>query len=114
MPPYSRPSAPAVVPIGHPIANTQAVVLDRRLLPVPDTVPGELYLGGVQLARGYLGKPGLTAATFVAHPLARPGGRLYRTGDRVRRHPDGSLEYLGRLDHQVKANGYRIELGEIE
>ena len=110
----SRTSAPDVVPIGDPIANTQAVVLDQRLLPVPDSVPGELYLGGVQLARGYLGRPGLTAATFVAHPLAGPGGRLYRTGDRVRRLPDGSLEYLGRLDHQVKINGYRIELGEIE
>ncbi len=110
----SRSVAPDLVPIGDPIANTQAVVLDQRLLPVPDAVPGELYLGGVQLALGYLGRPGLTAGTFVAHPLAGTGGRLYRTGDRVRRLSDGSLEYLGRLDQQVKINGYRIELGEIE
>ncbi|WP_320068810.1 amino acid adenylation domain-containing protein [Micromonospora sp. RTGN7] len=110
----SRPAQPGVVPIGDPIANTTAVVLDERLLPAPELVPGELYLGGIQLADGYLGRPGLTAASFVAHPLAGPGGRLYRTGDRVRRLPDGTLEYLGRLDHQVKINGYRIELGEIE
>lgn len=110
----SKEAAPDVVPIGDPIANTQAVVLDRRLLPAPAAVPGELYLGGVQVAVGYLGRPGLTAATFVAHPVAGPGGRLYRTGDRVRRLPDGSLEYLGRFDQQVKINGYRIELGEIE
>ena len=110
----SRPGPPGVIPIGFPIANTQAYVLDRRLTVAPDNVPGELYLGGVQLARGYIGRPGLTAATFVAHPLAGPGGRLYRTGDEVRRMPDGSLEFLGRLDHQVKIRGYRIELGEVE
>jgi amino acid adenylation domain-containing protein len=112
----SRPGPPGVIPIGHPIANTQAYVLDRRLMEAPCNVPGELYLGGVQLARGYINRPGLTAATFVAHPLAGPGAgsRLYRTGDKVRRLPDGSLEFLGRLDHQVKVNGYRIELSEIE
>lgn len=109
-----RDAEPGVVPIGDPVANTTAVVLDERLRPVPTTVPGELYLGGVQLAYGYHGRPGTTAACFVAHRLAGPGGRLYRTGDRVRRLPDGSLEYLGRLDRQVKVNGYRIELGEIE
>ncbi|MFD5461531.1 amino acid adenylation domain-containing protein [Kitasatospora sp. NPDC127059] len=108
------PGPEGVLPIGGPIANTRAHVLDHRLREVPRMVPGELYLGGVQLARGYLGRPGLTAATFVAHPLAGPGGRLYRTGDKVRRLPDGSLEFLGRIDHQVKIHGYRIELGEIE
>jgi amino acid adenylation domain-containing protein len=110
----ATPGPAGVVPIGGAIANTQAYVLDRRLMEAPRTVPGELYLGGVQLARGYLARPGLTAATFVAHPLAGPGGRLYRTGDKVRRLPDGSLEFLGRIDHQVKIHGYRIELGEIE
>jgi amino acid adenylation domain-containing protein len=110
----ATPGPDGVVPIGGAIANTQAYVLDHRLTEAPRTVPGELYLGGVQLARGYLGRPGLTATTFVAHPLAGPGGRLYRTGDKVRRLADGSLEFLGRIDHQVKIHGYRIELGEIE
>jgi amino acid adenylation domain-containing protein len=109
-----RPGPPGVLPIGHAIANTRAYVLDRRLAEAPVDVPGELFLGGVQLARGYLDRPALTAARFIAHPLADPGGRLYRTGDRVRRLPDGSLEFLGRLDQQVKVHGYRIELGEVE
>ena len=110
----ARPAPAGVLPIGDAIANTQAHVLDRRLMQVPQAVPGELYLGGMQLAHGYVGRPGLTATSFIAHPLAGPGGRLYRTGDKVRRLPDGSLEFLGRLDHQVKIHGYRIELGEIE
>ncbi len=110
----AQSAPPGVIPIGGPISNTQAVVLDRRLLPVPDNVPGELYLGGIQLARGFVGRPALTAATFVAHPLAGPGGRLLRTGDKARRLPAGELEFLGRLDDQVKIRGYRIELGEIE
>jgi amino acid adenylation domain-containing protein len=110
----SRPAAPGVMPIGHPIANTQAYVLDRRLMEAPCHVPGELYIGGVQLARGYLARPGLTAAAFIGHPLAGSGGRLYRTGDKARRLSDGALEFLGRVDGQVKINGYRIELGEIE
>jgi amino acid adenylation domain-containing protein len=110
----SQQGPPGVIPIGSPIANTAAYVLDRRLDVVANDVPGELYLGGVQLARGYLNRPGLTAARFVAHPLAGPGGRLYRTGDRVRRLPDGSMVFLGRLDRQVKLRGYRIELSEVE
>lgn len=105
---------PGVVPIGRPVANMRTHVLDSRLAEAPRSVPGELYLGGIQLATGYVGRPGLTAATFVAHPLAGSGGRLYRTGDKVRRLADGSLEFLGRIDHQVKINGYRIELGEVE
>ncbi|MGW4393673.1 amino acid adenylation domain-containing protein [Amycolatopsis nivea] len=110
----ARPAESGTVPIGDPVANTRAVVLDERLRPVPPGCPGELYLGGVQLAHGYHGRAALTAASFVAHPLAGPGGRLYRTGDRARQLPGGALEYLGRLDRQVKVNGYRIELGEIE
>ena len=103
------------VPVGRPIANTQVYLLDEQLQPVPMGVPGELYTSGDGLSRGYFNRPELTASKFIPNPFSsQPGARLYQTGDQARYLSDGNIEFLGRIDHQVKLRGYRIELGEIE
>lgn len=111
----AEPPAGDFVPLGTPISGTRALVLDPEMQPVPVGVPGELYAGGEGLAHGYAGLPGATAERFVPDPFApRPGARLYRTGDLVTRRTDGTLEFLGRADRQIKVQGYRVEPGEIE
>ena len=110
-----KESSLKIVPIGRPVANTQMYILDRNMQPVPVGVSGELHIGGVQVARGYLHRPDLTAEKFIPDPFSgNPKARLYKTGDLARYLPDGNIEYLGRIDFQVKIRGNRIELGEIE
>jgi len=109
-----RPGAERML-VGRPISNSRAHVLDFNLRPAPRGIPGELYLAGAGLARGYLGRPGLTAERFLPDPFAtEPGARMYRVGDLVRFREEGEIDYLGRLDHQIKIRGHRVEMGEIE
>ena len=113
--PRTNAAAGGMIPLGRPLANQEVYILDTRQQPLPPGVPGELVIGGRGVVRGYLHRDDLTAERFLPHPVrGAQGGRVYRTGDLARLREDGTLEFLGRLDHQVKVRGYRIELGEIE
>ncbi|MEH2466951.1 MAG: amino acid adenylation domain-containing protein [Nostoc sp.] len=112
---YKVTTGNKAISIGYPLANTQIYILDSHLQPVPIGISGELYIGGEGLARGYLNRPELTAEKFISNPFSpNPKSRLYKTGDLARYLPDGHIEYLGRIDYQIKLRGFRIELGEIE